>query len=159
MDSFKNQHMIILDSLVYKLESYDKMLPEFQKLMQFPEQQLIAVAKYGGPIATIKNKEVRIIGRKYETKLERDYIYFFDSQGKLFTKMWFVYTKIIVCFEFLQNEYLLIVLEDGQYQIIDPFLGKFSNDTRKMLSLHLNKAKIVEAKVYDNSFVFYTELM
>jgi hypothetical protein len=39
--------------------------------------------------------------------------------------MKFEFMEEIVCFEFLSNEFLLIVLANGEYQLIDPFKGEF----------------------------------
>ena len=104
--------MIYLDPVIYKLEKCGTMLSEFQRLMTNTDLLFIATAKYGGPVALIKNKDFMNLGQSI---IERDLIYFFDWKGKLFTKMKFVYMDRIVCFEFLKNEHLLIVLDNGQY--------------------------------------------
>jgi len=113
---------------------------EFLKVTRVPDIRvtMCAMAKYGGPIAIIMDKEYFILNKE-KLKIERNTIYFFDPYGNLISKMNFVYTQIIVCFDFLENEYLLVVLQNGHYQLIDPFKGKFFNDKQEMLTLPINR--------------------
>ena len=63
---------------------------------------------------------------------------------------------MIVCFDFLKDEQLLVVFEKGFYWITDPHRGTYKKyDIRKQFR---DMEWIIQGKVFDNGFAFFTSL-
>ena len=89
--------------------------PSFVKINL--EHCRIASAKYGGPIALMKNKNHIYLMSEDDIK---DNVCFYSNSGVLLNTCLFQEEGKIVCFDFIEDEMLLIVLENGLYFLIDP---------------------------------------
>ena len=81
----------------------------------------MAIAKFGGPIAILKDRDYMMSKTK---GLDKNTIYIFNPMGEIQLKQNYKYTEDIVMFEFIQDELLLILFGSGKYELFDPLTGK-----------------------------------
>ena len=104
----------------YKLFHYNDMKEDFQQL-QFKELHM-AIARYGGPIAVLKNNNYG--SRSQKSPIQKDLLYFYDTRGFLQNQRPFKYEEDVVAFDFIESEFLFILFHTGKYVLIDPYTGK-----------------------------------
>ncbi|KAL4451003.1 hypothetical protein ABPG74_021325 [Tetrahymena malaccensis] len=115
-----------------------------------------AVAKYGGPIALMRNKNKIVPNLK--TSVLNNELCFLSSDGVIFNHIKLDYQgRDVVCFDFLQNELLLILTSNPPaYYLVDPFrneqnLKPYNLDTKFQSNLY-------QAKVFGNGFAFCAKI-
>ena len=116
------------------------------------KHMLYAQAKFGGPIAITSAPDEYIMGSEANNVAIKN-ICIFKNDGSLLHTIPKDEMAKIVGMDFLDEEYLIVIMQEGSYVLIDPFKGikrGYNLSTRFMAEY------IVEAKVIDNSVVFYT---
>jgi hypothetical protein len=108
-------------------------------------------AKYGGPFAVTQDPEYRVPSENNIFVSKN--ICIFGNDGALIHAIPKEGLAKIVGLDFLEEEYLLVVMQDGSYMLIDPYKG-----TKKSYNFgsKFYAENIVEAKAIENSVVFYT---
>lgn len=114
---------------------------------------LMAVASYGGPIALTSDKTQILTVREDDPTIENICIY--SNEGEILkqVKLNNPFKNIIVHLEFLQDEMLLALFQQGQIWFVDPLTGKFQK--QQILGLYETE-EVKEAKVFENGFAFLT---
>ncbi|KRX01117.1 hypothetical protein PPERSA_08218 [Pseudocohnilembus persalinus] len=117
----------------------------------------VAAAKFGGPIAATQDKFLKKQYQVLNNILTKDKISFFANNGKLINSISFKPDAQIVGFNFIQDELLLVVQENWKYHLLCPNPGK--NQLKTFTIPHKDQSnKIQLAKVYENGFVFQTDI-
>lgn len=86
----------------------------------------------------------------------KDHIWFYNNEGLILNKCKFLYNQKIVGFDFIYEELLVVVLENGFYYLINPFEYD-QNESKRIEEKRFNKPDddlIVDAKVILTSFYF-----
>ena len=79
----------------------------------------VGIARFGGPIAICRDI---IQTQFYEVNdLFKDHICFYSNEGLFLNKCKFLSNQKIVAFDFIYDELLVVVLENGFYYLINPF--------------------------------------
>jgi hypothetical protein len=105
----------------YMLFHYFGMSTEFQTLNL--QSNHVAIAEFGGPIAMTKDKNMVILGGGKE-EATKDKLVIFDATGRKIVEKPFAYEEDLVCFEFLEKEFLFVLFSSGRYFLVDPFNGQ-----------------------------------
>ena len=81
---------------------------------------LISVASHGGPIAITSDKTKILALREDDPSLEN--ICIFNNEGEIVQRIRLrdPFKNVIVCLEFLKDEYLLVLFQKGDLWLIDP---------------------------------------
>lgn len=133
----------------YKLFEFYKMASEFKSLEL--NHSKIAIARYGGPIAITRDPDHIVLSKSDDPTKENICIY--TNNGELMVACPNKEKEKIVGFDFIEEEFLLVVWQTGNYVLIDPHL---SSKKSFNIGSRFETEKILEAKVFDNGFAFYT---
>lgn len=81
---------------------------------------LISVAAFGGPIAITSDKTKILALREDDPSLEN--ICIFSNEGDIVQRIRLLdpFKNVIVCLEFLRDEYLFVLFQKGDIWLIDP---------------------------------------
>ena len=79
----------------------------------------IAIAKLGGPCALLSKTPK-------QDSITFQNICIFDSTGKLRNRIPFKCEERVVCFDFIEDELILVILITGEYYLVNPFNGHYS---------------------------------
>lgn len=115
---------------------------------------LIAIPKNGGPIAITSDKTQIVAVSLTDPTLEN--VCIFNNEGDIIHKIPIENAKreVIVGFDFLADERLLVVFEKAYYWTLDPNSGVHKKfDLKAILK---DGEWIIEAKVCGNGFGFFT---
>ena len=115
---------------------------------------LVAIAPNGGPIAITSDKTEILALKPSDPSIEN--VCIFNNEGELSQKIKIDnhFKEVIVCFDFTKDEQLLVVFEKGYYWVVDPHRGTFKKfDIKAQIR---DGEGIVEGKVFDNGFAFFT---
>lgn len=115
---------------------------------------LVAIAPNGGPIAVTSDKRQILTLKQDDPSLENVCIFNNDGELTVKTKIDNSFREVIVAFEFLVGELLLVLFEKGVYWVLDPYKGTYRKfDIKNSLR---EGEQIVEGKVFENGFAFIT---
>ncbi|KAM3144242.1 hypothetical protein pb186bvf_003704 [Paramecium bursaria] len=149
MSSEPSSHWQELSKRFYKFHHFNPISGE-QKSLLF-EGSRIAIARWGGPMAAMKNLEV--INLMKADDILKDSIVFFSNSGKIIQKVQYKDFERVVLFDFLEDELLVVIKTQGQYYVIDPFKG-----TKRLCDLgdQFRSDPIVSGQVVGNGLVIQT---
>ena len=133
----------------YKLFEFYKMASEFKSLEL--NHSKIAMARHGGPIAITRDPDHIVLSKSDDPTKENICIY--TNNGELMVACPNKEKEKIIGFDFIEDEFLLVVWQTGTYVLIDPHL---SSKKSYNIGSRFETEKIIEAKVFDNGFAFYT---
>ena len=136
----------------FKIDQFYKLNKEFRKLEI--EHMLIAIAQNGGPIAITSDKRKILALRADDPSLEN--VCIFSNEGELTCKAKIdnAFRQVIVAFDFLIKEMLLVLFSNGIYWVLDPYRGTYKKyDIKSSLK---EGEEIIEGKVFENGFAFTT---
>lgn len=116
------------------------------------KHMIYAHAKFGGPLAITSDPDAFIMGSEANTDAIKN-ICIFKNDGSLLHKISKEGMQKIVGMDFLDEEYLFVMMHEGSFILVDPHKG-----VKKSYNLgpRFMAEPIIEAKVVDNSIVFYT---
>lgn len=140
---------ISLKDKYYKLFELYKMASEFKSLEI--NHSKIAIARHGGPIAITRDPDHIVLSKSDDPTKENICIY--TNNGELMVTCPNKEKEKIIGFDFIEDEYLLVVWQTGTYILIDPHL---SSKKSYNIGSRFETEKILEAKIFDNGFAFYT---
>ena len=140
---------ISLKDKYYKLFEYYKMAPEFKSLEL--NHSKVAIARFGGPIAITRDPDHIVLSKSDDPTKENICLY--TNNGELMVACPNKEKEKIIGFDFIEDEFLLVVWQTGTYVLIDPHL---SSKKSYNIGSRFETEKIIEAKVFDNGFAFYT---
>ena len=140
---------IVLKDKYYKLFEFYKMSSEFKSLEL--NHSKIAIARHGGPIAITRDPDHIVLSKSDDPTKENICIY--TNNGELMVAVPNKEKEKIIGFDFIEDEFLLVVWQTGTYVLIDPHL---SSKKSYNIGSRFETEKILEAKIFDNGFVFYT---
>lgn len=108
----------------YKTDSFcdSPMGKRFSRLNH--EYMLMTVASYGGPIALTSDKTQILTVREDDPSLSNICIYTNEGEIMQLVELVTPFKNIIVHLEFLQDEMLLGIFQEGQIWLVDPHTGK-----------------------------------
>jgi len=116
---------------------------------------LISVASYGGPIAITSDKTKILTFREDDPSLHN--ICIFSNEGDIVQRIRLdnPFENIIVCLEFIKDEYLLALFQKGHIWIIDPHTAEI----RRLTAIGLLEGELfVKGTIFDNGFVVETTM-
>lgn len=105
-----------LDGVSYQLVEMRELMDSFHFDLS---AKLVAVARFGGTLAVCR--DIRKTEFFELSDPLRDHICFYSNHGLFQNKVRFDDNTAIVGFDFIFDELLVVVLENGQYFLIDPF--------------------------------------
>ncbi|EGR30648.1 vacuolar sorting protein, putative [Ichthyophthirius multifiliis] len=161
-------YYIQIETEYYQIQN----LAIIQDAFQFNlDERLVSIAKFGGPIAIYQNPSRRDLFK--QTDLTKENICFYANNGDLINKCQFKCenNQIIVGFDFSEDELLVILLQNGIYFLIDPFINSIK-PIKNLLQIHflkMMKFKVVKQllkfliylkqkiKIQDNSMAYFTK--
>ena len=122
------------------------------------KEYLVTAAKNGGPIAVMRYLQQPIVDLSNPDNTLIKNLCFFANDGTRINTVPIEENKLrVVCFSFIQDEFLLVFLENGKYYLIDPNPQHINVlETSDVLTGQLQQLKIIDAKVCDNGIVFAT---
>jgi len=118
------------------------------------KHMVYAHAKFGGPIAITSDPDAFIMGNDANNDAIKN-ICIFKNDGNLLRRISKEGMPKIVGMDFLDEEYLLVITQEGSYILVDPHKGtkrSYRLDSKFMAE------PIIEAKIIGNSVIFYTGL-
>ncbi|KAL4496237.1 hypothetical protein ABPG72_012974 [Tetrahymena utriculariae] len=133
-----------LDNEKYEFSIYRDLV---QRLKFDLQSNKVAIARFGGPIAICRD----IVSTQFfeNNDMFKEDIWFYSNEGLILNKIKFPYNQRIVGFDFIYEERLVVVLENGFYYLINSF--EFDqNESKRIEEKRFNKPDedlIVEAKV------------
>ncbi|KAL4463709.1 hypothetical protein ABPG72_006524 [Tetrahymena utriculariae] len=152
-DSDILQEFKSLDDEKYEFSIYCDLVQRFKFDLQTKK---VAIARFGGPIAICRD----IVQTQFfeNNDMFKEDIWFYSNEGLILNKVKFPYNQRIVGFDFIYEERLVVVLENGFYYLINPF--EFDqNESKRIEEKRFNKPDedlIVEAKILENGLGFFT---
>ncbi|EAR89272.2 vps16, amine-terminal region protein (macronuclear) [Tetrahymena thermophila SB210] len=153
-DSLILQEFKSLDDEKYEFSIYCDLV---QRLKFDLQQKKVAIARFGGPIAICRD----IVQTQFfeNNDMFKEDIWFYSNEGLILNKIKFPYNQRIVGFDFIYEELLVVVLENGFYYLINPF--EFDQyESKRIEEKRFNKPDedlIVEAKILKNGLGFFTK--
>lgn len=112
-----NTDEFTFDELRLQLHSFHRMNKDFKQISF--DLFHIAVAKFSGPIATLRDRSVQT-ELSLPEEIENN-VAIFSHKGKLLKKIPFSTTEKVITFTFTNDEIMIIVLGNGSYYMADPF--------------------------------------
>ncbi|EGR34183.1 hypothetical protein IMG5_020980 [Ichthyophthirius multifiliis] len=117
---------------------------------------MFSCQKFGGLIASLKQRNEIIVSNASPDILKC--VCFFNNDGTIYHSIPFEQKSQILAFEFLDNDYLILIQQDANYYIFDPYKYSTQQYQQKSLAeIFKIQESLINAKVYKNGFIFCTQ--
>lgn len=142
---------ISLGDINFKLFEFHKIKNKAFSNLEL-KHMIYAHAKFGGPLAITSDPDAFIMGSESNTDAIKN-ICIFKNDGSPLHRISKEGMQKIVGMDFLDEEYLIVIMHEGSFILVDPHKG-----VKKSYNLgpRFMAEPIIEAKVVDSSIVFYT---
>lgn len=130
-----------------QLHAFHRMHKDFRAVPV--ELFYVAAAPFSGPIATLRDRSVPT-ELTIPEELQNN-IAFFSHKGKLLRRVPFTTEHRVITFSFTNEEVLLVVLNTGQYYLVDPFRGSSMKEFRLDASFNVDTlllCKTIDSRLY-----------
>lgn len=149
-DEYRSKEWITLNDVQYSKHEFFRMGNVFKGAEL--NHSMVAFARFGGPIALTRNPDDIVFG---DNQL-RESVGVFNNNGTLLKTIPIkeAMEAGIACFEFIEDEILLILMRNGCYLLIDLYTGSTKKITLR--KQQFEQEKIAKGKVCKNSLIFLT---
>lgn len=117
----------------YKTDSFSEnpMGKRFNRLNH--EYMLMSVASYGGPIALTSDKTKILTLREEDQSIKNICLFKNDGEIAHLVELPNPFQNVVVHLEFIQDELLLVVFQQGNLWLVDPNTGRITRSKLKGL--------------------------
>ena len=114
---------------------------------------LMSVASFGGPIALTSDKTQILTLREEDPSIKNICLYNNEGEISQLIELPNPFQNIVIHLEFIQDELLLLLFQEGNQWLVDPNTGNVFKSRLKGL---IETEQILEAKVFENGYAFFT---